>query len=165
MKNDYCSHCGARFPAALPWPRRCPACQQVSYRNPLPVAVLLLPFDGGLLLVRRAIPPQRGELALPGGFIEIGESWQAAAAREANEELGVTIDPAQIALFDAANAPDGTLLVFGIAPPLAAEAIASFVPNSETLGLAVIHAPAELAFPLHTAAALRYFQKDPANAK
>ena len=80
QKNSHCSYCGARFAEDGPWPRRCAACANVSYLNPLPVAVLLQPVDDGLLVIRRAIAPV-GRLALPGGFIDVGESWQAAAAR------------------------------------------------------------------------------------
>jgi 8-oxo-dGTP pyrophosphatase MutT (NUDIX family) len=40
-------------------------------------------------VVRRAIPPARDTLALPGGFIDYGESWQNAAARELREETGI----------------------------------------------------------------------------
>ncbi|MBC8076948.1 MAG: NUDIX hydrolase, partial [Chloroflexales bacterium] len=66
QKNAHCSYCGAPFAAAAPWPRRCAACGNTSYLNPLPVAVVLVPVGGGVLLVRRAIPPQQGTLALPG---------------------------------------------------------------------------------------------------
>ncbi len=42
-----------------------------TYRNPLPVAVAVVPVDGGgVLMIRRAIPPVG--LAFPGGYIELG---------------------------------------------------------------------------------------------
>jgi len=44
------------------------------------VAVVVAPVDGGVLLVRRAIPPEGP--ALPGGFVNHGEDWRAAAVRE-----------------------------------------------------------------------------------
>ena len=92
---SHCSFCGHRFPGGVGWPRTCEACANVSYRNPLPVAVLVLPVeDDGVLLVRRVGPP--AGLALPSGFIEYGERWQDAAAREVADETGVRIDPAAV---------------------------------------------------------------------
>ena len=43
----------------------------------------------GVVVIRRDIEPFRGELALPGGFIETGESWREAAVRELSEETGL----------------------------------------------------------------------------
>lgn len=156
-RNTHCSWCGHAFEAGAPWPRTCAACGQVSYLNPLPVAVALLPVDGGLLVVRRDVEPHRGALALPGGFIDVGESWQHAAARELWEETGARVDAADIRLFDVLSAPDGTLLVFGIAPATTAAAVPASAPTDETTGWEVLTGPAELAFGLHTEVVRRYF--------
>ena len=43
----------------------------------------------GVLMVRRKNPPFKGDFALPGGFVEIGETVEAAAKRELMEETGV----------------------------------------------------------------------------
>lgn len=154
----FCSFCGARFPDGLGWPRTCPACGSSTYRNPLPVAVVLVPVESGLLVVRRAVAPHVGKLALPGGYINHGESWQAAGARELLEETGVAIEPATIREFRVRSAPDGTVLIFGVASPLAQAALPPFQPNNEASERAVIAGPVELAFPLHTEVAADFFQ-------
>ena len=156
---SFCSACGERV--APSWPRKCD-CGHTAYRNPVPVAVLLLPADDGLLVIRRDIDPGRGLLALPGGFVEYGETWQQAAARECAEEAGVSVDPADIALFDAVSAPDGTLLVFGVASPVAD--LPESAATAEATGWEVLRGPAELAFPLHTAAVARYFDSTKVDA-
>lgn len=48
-------------------------------------------FDraGRLLLIKRANPPHRGKYALPGGFVDVGETVECAALRELKEETGV----------------------------------------------------------------------------
>ena len=43
----------------------------------------------GVLLIRRKYPPFQGQFALPGGFVEIGETTEAAALRELKEETGI----------------------------------------------------------------------------
>jgi ADP-ribose pyrophosphatase YjhB (NUDIX family) len=157
-KNAHCSYCGHPFAEGQTWPRTCAPCGNVSYVNPLPVGVVLLPIDGGLLTVRRTIMPARGELALPGGFLEVGETWQEGCARELREETGVVIDAAEVRLFAAHSTPSGQLLVFGLARPHAAAEVPAFVANSEASEMVVIGGPRELAFPLHTLVTREYFE-------
>ena len=151
----HCTFCGARFTLGQPWPRRCAACGETSYLNPKPVAVAVQPVGLGLLAVRRGVPPARDRLALPGGYIEMGETWQQAAVRELSEETGLAADPSSVRLFDTISAPDGHLLVFGLLP--AVRDLPDFRANGETLGLAVLKEPAELGFSLHARVAERYF--------
>lgn len=157
-KHSHCTYCGHPFAEGQPWPRTCGHCAQRSYLNPLPVSVVLLPVDGGLLTVRRTIEPCKGELALPGGFIGLGESWQEAGARELLEESGIEIDPAELREFRVMSAPDGTLLVFGIAVPRAASDLPPFIPTEEASERVIITEAIPLAFPLHSAAVAAYFQ-------
>jgi ADP-ribose pyrophosphatase YjhB (NUDIX family) len=118
---------------------------------------MVLPVDDGLLVVRRDVEPHRGLLALPGGFIDIGESWQQAAVRELREETGVVADAAGVRLFDAVSAPDGTVLIFGLGPRTTADALPPVARTAETSEWLVIDGPRELAFPLHTRIVARYF--------
>jgi ADP-ribose pyrophosphatase YjhB (NUDIX family) len=158
-QHTYCSFCGRAFAEGQPWPRHCASCGSVTYRNPLPVAVVLVPVGAGVVVVRRAIPPRVGQLALPGGFINHGEGWQAAGAREVREETGLEIDPAQIREFAVRSAPDGTLLVFGVAAPLRAADLPPFAPNDEASERVVLDAPVELAFPLHSEVVALFFAR------
>ncbi|GAA3349183.1 NUDIX domain-containing protein [Amorphoplanes nipponensis] len=154
----HCTFCGARFVPDQPWPRRCGACGETSYLNPKPVAVAVQPVGGGLLVVRRGIPPARDTLALPGGFVEAGETWQQAASRELSEEVGLRTDPEAVRLYDTISAPDGTLLIFGLFPALATpDELPPAAPDDETLGFEVLHEPRALGFDLHTRVANRYF--------
>lgn len=159
VKNSHCSFCGAAYAPEQAWPRACVGCQSVSYQNPLPVAVLLLPVDGGLVAVRRGIEPRKGQIALPGGFINLGESWQEAAARELFEETQIQVDPATIRDFRALSAPEGMVLIFGEAPPLAAADLPPFTPNEEATERVILTAPAQIAFPLHTQVLAEWFAR------
>ncbi len=157
QKNSFCSFCGNQFAEGQPFPRECAACGNFTYVNPIPVAVVLLPVDDGLLLIRRNIEPRKGTLALPGGFVNQGESWQAAAARELLEETGVSINAGEITLFDVLSAPDGTVLVFGLAQARKWQEIEQFIPNDETQEMVVMNHAVTLGFPLHTQVVEKYF--------
>ncbi|WP_018350625.1 NUDIX domain-containing protein [Longispora albida] len=150
----YCTHCGTEFPGDT-WPRVCSGCPEVTYRNPLPVAIAVVPVaGGGLLAVRRAIEPQLGELCLPGGFMEYGETWQESVARELREETTIVTDPAAVRLHTVHSSPRH-VIVFGIVPeiPAAPKAL-----TEEVSGYAVLTGPLPLAFPPHTLVAAEYFR-------
>jgi ADP-ribose pyrophosphatase YjhB (NUDIX family) len=118
----------------------------------------LLPVDDGLLVVRRNIEPQIGRLAFPGGYINRGESWQQAGARELWEETGIVILPESLREFRVKSAPGGTtLLVFAIAPAMHSQDLPLFMPNEETQEICVLTAPQELAFSTHTETLREYF--------
>jgi 8-oxo-dGTP pyrophosphatase MutT (NUDIX family) len=119
--------------------------------------VVLLPVDNGLLVVRRGIEPKKGMLALPGGYINLGESWQEAAARELKEETGFEVDPSLIHHMATHSAPDGTLLVFGQAKPRAFTELPEFVPSDETSEIIILREPVPLAFSLHELVVAEYF--------
>ncbi|MET9348853.1 NUDIX domain-containing protein [Streptomyces termitum] len=159
--HSHCSACGAAYPAGTTgWPRTCPVCATTAYRNPLPVAVALLPVTApagtGLLAVTRAVHPGHGGTALPGGFIDHGEDWTTAVVRELREETGVEADPGAVRLADVLCSGEH-LLVFGLLPPVPADALPAFEPTPETSGRLVLPAPRELVFPLHTEAAAKWF--------
>ena len=59
------------------------------YRNPTPTVDIIIELEGGILLIERKNPPHGW--ALPGGFVDEGESVSAAAVREAREETSLDI--------------------------------------------------------------------------
>ncbi|HEY9207032.1 MAG TPA: NUDIX hydrolase [Candidatus Methanoperedens sp.] len=59
--------------------------------TPLLTVDALIIFEGKLVLIRRKNPPFKDQFALPGGFVEVGETVETAAAREAKEETGLDI--------------------------------------------------------------------------
>jgi ADP-ribose pyrophosphatase YjhB (NUDIX family) len=160
--HTFCSYCGVRFPDDSGWPRRCPACGHTTYRNPLPVAVVLVPVGDGLVVIRRNTDPKKGTLTFPGGFIDSGEGWQEAARRELLEETGIDVPEEEIALYDVQTGLDDTLVITGLAPQQPETVVKPFA-CAETQEVLLIHEPITLGFPLHTILAERYFSEKNAN--
>ncbi|MET9629286.1 NUDIX domain-containing protein [Lentzea sp. NPDC006480] len=163
-RDDFCSNCGTAYADTSTYPRECSSCGHMVWANPVPVVVLLVPVkDGartGLLTVRRAIPPV-GQLAFVSGFMERGESWQEGAARELQEEAGVSVDPDDLRPLHFVSTPDGaTVLLFATAPAINAEDMPPFVPNEEASERRVIFECEPLAFPLHNEIASEYFSAE-----
>lgn len=68
----------------------CPECGWINYVNPVPaVSCVVRDKNNNILLVKRAVEPQKGKWSLPAGFIEIDESTEGAAKRELKEETGL----------------------------------------------------------------------------
>jgi len=72
---------------------RCPRCQNEIevYRNPIPTVDIIIEIPSkGIILIKRKNPPYGW--AIPGGFVDYGESLEAAALREAKEETDLEVE-------------------------------------------------------------------------
>jgi len=61
-------------------------------KTPFLTVDALILYEGKLVLIRRLNPPFENEFALPGGFVEVGETVEEATVREAKEETGLDIE-------------------------------------------------------------------------
>lgn len=90
----FCPKCGARL-AAPTAPNRiqCGRCGFRYYFNPtVSAAAIVLGPDGRAVLLRRSKEPAQGKLALPGGFVDFGETAEDALRRETREEVGLELE-------------------------------------------------------------------------
>lgn len=69
----------------------CGHCGFVDYQNPKIVVGAVVRHEGRILMCRRAIEPRSGFWTIPAGYMELGETPEAGAAREAMEEACATI--------------------------------------------------------------------------
>ncbi|MDI2128345.1 NUDIX domain-containing protein [Yinghuangia seranimata] len=167
IRDSFCSYCGTAYVAPLRYPRTCAGCKTTVWANPIPVSVVLVPVRSGgrtgLLVVRRAIEPGKGRLALAGGFLEEQETWAEGGVREVREEAGTTVDPATLTAFwfTSTEPRPNRVLLFSVAAPIDADALGTFTPNDETSERGLVFGPGGLeevfAFPLHAEAARRFF--------
>lgn len=69
---------------------KCSHCHQdIVPRNPVPTVDIIIEMNDSIVLIERENPPHGW--ALPGGFVDYGESYESAAAREALEETGLRV--------------------------------------------------------------------------
>jgi ADP-ribose pyrophosphatase YjhB (NUDIX family) len=90
----FCTACGGRLEAKKPRPGQperlaCTVCKAPLYLDPKLVACSIVEMDGSVVLLRRGIQPRKGFWVMPGGFVDRGETVEAAALRETREECGL----------------------------------------------------------------------------
>ena len=91
----YCPSCGTLLATRFVEGRDrwvCDQCTVVHYRNPVPSSTCLIPYDGGIVVVRRRYDPGMGGWALPGGFIDAEETVFEGAVREVKEETNLDVE-------------------------------------------------------------------------
>lgn len=92
----FCSQCGSTLSQRVPEGDDrtryvCDACGHIHYQNPLVVVGSVVTHGDRLLLCRRAIDPRKGFWTLPAGYMELGETVEEGAVREAWEEARARI--------------------------------------------------------------------------
>lgn len=147
LRNElnYCPRCAGRL-ASRPVEAKprlvCDQCGFVFYLDPKLAVAVVLPYQGGILLGRRAISPQRGFWSFPSGYVDRGEVVEEAAVREVQEETGLEIqldglvglysrggNPVVLAVYTGhavggTLAPGAEMLELGVFPPDALPAMA-----------------------------------------
>ena len=109
----FCTRCGramTREPGEVGH-LHCTNCGLVHYRNPLPAVAMVACDEGRILLVRRGVAPGKGELCLPGGFMESGESPEECGRRELLEETGLLAGRTGIRSLETDSTAYGSILL------------------------------------------------------
>jgi len=90
-RHLFCANCGASTEIERGgWSRRCPECSAQHFPRVDPVVIMLAEHEGRLLLGRQPQYPS-GRYSALAGFLEPGESIEAAVARELHEEAGIKV--------------------------------------------------------------------------
>ena len=91
LRHGFCALCGAASAIFRGgWARRCAACHTEHYPRVDPVVIMLATFEDRLLLGRQPQYPP-GRYSALAGFVEPGETIEAAVARELGEEAGILV--------------------------------------------------------------------------
>ncbi|WP_413577991.1 NUDIX domain-containing protein [Bdellovibrio sp. HCB290] len=128
----------------------------MTFSNPVPVAVAVVPYKNGLLGIRRGIEPKKGQVAFPGGYINSGETFHQALSRELLEETGISISEDAWDVFHIGDSlQSNRILIFGICKGVD-QANLKFK-SDETQEVLVIDPATSLAFPLHDDVKRKFF--------
>jgi NAD+ diphosphatase len=94
--SKFCPQCGLENQVASNgWSRVCPNAHQVFPRSD-PAVICLITDQNDRALLARRIDWEVGSMSTVAGFVEAGESAEAALVREIKEEVGIDIDPTSI---------------------------------------------------------------------
>jgi NAD+ diphosphatase len=93
QSHRFCSSCGHLSDFAMAgWQRNCPSCERSHFPRTDPVVIMLITKDDNVLVGRSPGWPE-GMYSLLAGFVEPGETLEAAVRREVKEESGITVGP------------------------------------------------------------------------
>jgi len=92
QRHPRCPRCGAATePAQAGWSRRCPVDSSVHFPRTDPAVIMLVHDGAGRCVLARGPQWAPGRMSVLAGFVEAGESAEAAVAREVAEEVGVQV--------------------------------------------------------------------------
>ncbi|MEM7128543.1 MAG: NUDIX hydrolase [Chloroflexota bacterium] len=74
----------------------CPSCDFVHFEDPKVAVVAFATCQGRVLLIQRAVDPESGKWAMPGGYMDAGELPEEALQRELLEEVGLAVNIEQL---------------------------------------------------------------------
>lgn len=95
--------------------KHCTKCDRIFYDNPASGVAILVEKEKKILFVKRNVIPKKNRWALPGGFIEQGETIEKAALRELKEESGIEGKNVKIlSIFAEQTKIFGTVIAVGV---------------------------------------------------
>ncbi len=159
----FCKFCGSKH-SDTSYPKTCQSCDNITWINPTPVAVMIQPVVDdtgkvGVLVGKRLNEPFSGGWNLIGGYIDTSDADVIhAAVRELEEETGIIASRSLIKLFWSFS--DGIhLLVFcENTQNLDISSLSHFKPNDECSEVRVVWEPEDLCFKSHSTALRKWFK-------
>lgn len=137
----------------------CSQCDFVHWDNPKPVTATLVPWESGLVLVKRKFEPYVDWWCLPGGFIEHTEDPEESAIREVYEETGLTVEIDRLLGAHSPGRGINVVILFYLAKP----SNGILIPGddaSEVQAFAHHQLPDNIAFDLHRRMIGRWFDNN-----
>lgn len=112
---NYCPRCGTALEEreCFGGPRPCcPACGYVHFFDPKVAAAAFIQDGERVLLIKRAVEPERGKWALPAGYVDAFENPRATAVREVREETGLDVRVTHlIDVFHSTQRPGASIII------------------------------------------------------
>jgi 8-oxo-dGTP diphosphatase len=98
---SYCYKCGSELEGKFYENREryyCPNCEEIRFRNSVPVAGVFVVRGDEVLMIKRGSEPHKGKWSYPAGYLEFDEKPEEGAVRELEEETGLTADKEEMEL-------------------------------------------------------------------
>jgi ADP-ribose pyrophosphatase YjhB (NUDIX family) len=108
--DRFCGRCGAPTELAVPPHDHleravCSHCGFIRYQGPRLLVLAVIFAENRMLMMRRGRAPYAGSWALPGGYVECGETPEAATIREVREETALVLSPEHLIPFGTLSVP------------------------------------------------------------